>query len=202
VNGAKPEPASTTARDLDERRNAEVETTSSTAATRPPTHSAPATTPHEPAAGAPSPIAVRPGRTWTITTTSGLTVSGYLPGWAEEDPSQSGVALERLGLELADITHEAPCPGQMLPVVSGSGPAEEAEVFWGTIVCHPFTEDPEPRLPVVNVRIIDDYWTTDLGPAELADLAKKLRAQANRLDNEVRPALIAARDDWATHHTT
>lgn len=40
-----------------------------------------------------------PGRTWTITTTAGDTVSGYLPGWAEQDPSRTGLRPERLDIE-------------------------------------------------------------------------------------------------------
>jgi hypothetical protein len=86
-------------------------------------------------------------------------------------------------------------------VVAGSGPGEQEEVFCGTIDCHPYTNDPAPRVPVANIRIVDDYWITNLDPAELADIAAKLRAQADWLDNEVRPALAATRDDWTAHHT-
>src|SRR5262245_12974047 len=57
-----------------------------------------------------------PARTWAITTTSGHTASGYLPAWAHEDPSTTGVPPGRLPAALADITHEAPFGGQLLHV--------------------------------------------------------------------------------------
>jgi hypothetical protein len=41
-----------------------------------------------------------------------------------------------------------------------------------------------------------------LDPDGLAEIAAKLRAQADRLDHDIRPQLLAARADWAAHHTT
>jgi hypothetical protein len=79
--------------------------------------------------------AVHTKTTWTITATSGLAVTGYLPPWAQEDPSEAGVPVGRLGKVLADICHWAEFP--------------------------------------------------------------ELRAQADHLDHQVRPALTAARADWA-----
>jgi hypothetical protein len=104
-------------------------------------------------------------RTWTIATTNGPVVSGYLPDWAEDDPSESGVPVAGLSARLDDVWHRA------------------------------------PRVPVVNLLIVDDYWITDLDPNGLAEVAARLRAQADRLDREVGPALVAAREDWAAHHT-
>jgi hypothetical protein len=42
-------------------------------------------------AGHPVPFST-PGR-WTISTLNGLEVSGYLPDWAEDDPSEAHVLL-------------------------------------------------------------------------------------------------------------
>jgi hypothetical protein len=81
------------------------------------------------------------------------------------------------------------------------GPGEESEVFWGGIECSPYAEDPDPRVPVANVWLADDYWIHHLDPTGLAEFAAKLRAQADRLDLEVRPALITARADWNARHT-
>lgn len=146
-----------------------------------------------------------PGRTWIITTTVGKSVIGYLPDWAESDPSVTGVPLKRLSPELDDIRHHAPFDGQFVRVHSPAAGHDkddttEERIFCGGIECHPYAEDPEPRVPVVNIAIIGDLWIKDLDPDGLADVVAKLRAQADRLDNEVRPALVAARDDWAAHH--
>lgn len=146
--------------------------------------------------GAPEPS----GRIWAITTTDGCTAWGYLPAWAETDPSAAGVSLAELPIRLSDMSHRAPFPGQCVPVTCDDGPAEDTEIFWGSIDCNPHLGAPELSTPVVNIRIIDDYWLNDLDPNGVADLAAQLRAQADRLDNEVRPRLIAARADWNAHH--
>ncbi|MFJ4407259.1 DUF6907 domain-containing protein [Streptomyces sp. NPDC088910] len=65
--------------------------------------------------------------------------------------------------------------------------------------CRPFAEEPEARAPVVNLAIVEDFWIDGLDPAGLAQIAAKLRAQADRLDHEIRPRLVAARADWAEH---
>jgi hypothetical protein len=139
---------------------------------------------------------------WAVVTTSGCTATGYLPAWAESDPSETGVPLERLGIKLADLCHRAPFGGQRIRVTCGGGPGEESEVFWGGIECAPYAEDPGPRIPVANVWLVDDYWIHNLDPDGIEDLAAQLRVQADRLDHEIRPALIAARTDWAERHTT
>jgi len=81
-----------------------------------------------------------------------------------------------------------------------SQPGQEM-VFWGSIDCSPYAEDPEPRVPVVNIAIVDDFWIMGLDPDGLTGIAAQLRAQADRLDHEIRPRLIACRDDWSTHHS-
>jgi hypothetical protein len=75
-----------------------------------------------------------------------------------------------------------------------------SEIFWGAIECSPYAEDPGLRVPVANIWLVDDYWLHGLDPAEIAGFAAQLRAHADRLDHEVRPALIAARADWNAQH--
>ena len=87
--------------------------------------------------------------------------------------------------------HDPAADGEMV----GNG-----QVFSGTIDCHPFAEYPEPRVPVVNLAVVGDIWINGLDPNGLAEIAVQLRAQADRLDCEVRPRLVAARADWAEHH--
>jgi hypothetical protein len=140
---------------------------------------------------------------WTIATTAGHTATGYLPPWAAKNPSEKDVPIERLGAHLSDITHYTEFEGQTVLVHSserkGEGPADE-QILYGSIDCHPYAEDPDPRIPVVNINISNGCWTTDLDPAGLAAFIAAFRAQADRLDREVLPALIAAREDWDAHH--
>lgn len=144
----------------------------------------------------------RSAHTWTISTTTGHIISGYLPPWSHGDPTATDVAVERLGVALADINHFTPISGQYMPVTTGDVSGTATVVLSGTMECNPYAEDPEPRVPVVSLQLVDDYWLHNLDPTQLADIAAKLRAQADHLDHEVRPALIAAREDWTTHHTT
>jgi hypothetical protein len=81
--------------------------------------------------------AVHTKTTWTITATSGLAVTGYLPPWAQEDPSEAGVPVGRLGKVLADICHWAEFPGQRMRVARDGGPGTDAVVLGGSIDCHP-----------------------------------------------------------------
>jgi hypothetical protein len=142
-----------------------------------------------------------PGK-WTITTVNGLQTSGYLPAWAEDDPSEVGVPLEMLGVRLADVSHRGFFEGQIIDVVApdAHGKAEEEAVFEVSIDCTPYAEDPELRVPVANIQAYPERWILGLDPTGVAEVAAKLRAQADRLDHEVHPALIAARADWAAHH--
>lgn len=78
--------------------------------------------------------------------------------------------------------------------------AEEDAVFAGSIDCNPHDTDIRLRVPVVNIQVSPTYWILGLNPQELADIASKLRAQADVLHDEVLPALIAAREDWSAHH--
>lgn len=138
-------------------------------------------------------------RTWSITTTDGDTVTGYLPAWASVDPSATGVPPHRLGDALSDINHHLPFDGTVLTVDSPDDrtePPEEEPFFRGGIDCNPYAEDPEPKIPVANFEVLPDYWAFDLGPDEVTRISKELRALADRFDNEVVPALIAARTDW------
>ncbi|CAG7650982.1 DUF6907 domain-containing protein [Actinacidiphila bryophytorum] len=140
-----------------------------------------------------------PQKTWTIATTAGDAVSGHLPAWAHDDPTAANVAPDQLPVELADISHRAYFDGQLLRVRDGASTAADERVLWSVLVCDPYAEEPDPRVPVVNVAIVDDYWVTHLDPDGLAELAAKLRAQADRLDQEIRPQLVASRADWAAH---
>ena len=70
------------------------------------------------------------------------------------------------------------------------------EVERRTLGSRPYAEDPEPRVPAADVAI---YWINGLDPECLSEIVAKLRAQADRLEHEIRPQLIAARDDWAVH---
>lgn len=139
-------------------------------------------------------------RHWRITTRDGDTVAGPLPAWAGCDPSEDGVPPAELPVRLADITHHAAFPGQTVTVYSpshASGQPCDVEILHGSIDCVPFAEQPASRVPVVNLRLTDECWITDLTPDDLAALSAQLRSQADRLDREIRPTLIAARSDWA-----
>ncbi|MET9219050.1 DUF6907 domain-containing protein [Streptomyces sp. NPDC008079] len=142
------------------------------------------------------------GRTWRITTTCGCTASGYLPDWAEADPSETGVLLEELPTLLADMNHWARFLGQRLPVACDGEEGQETEVFRTSIDCNPYVGGPLPRMPVVNIKIVGNYWMHALSPPALAEVAAKLRAHAALLDDEVRPRLVAAREDWLARHAT
>lgn len=140
---------------------------------------------------------------WTITTVDGSVTTGYLPAWAEDDPSEVGVLPAMLPVCLAGIGHRTFFDGQMMNIVardSMGGEAEEEAVFAGSIDCVPYAVDTEARLPVVNIEICPGYWILGLDPAAVARIAAQLRAQADLLTGQVRPALTAARDDWSLHH--
>lgn len=140
------------------------------------------------------------GRTWTIATTSGYTATGYLPDWAEADPSQTDVPPDRLHIALADVTHQAVFGGQLMRVACGTtGQAADTAVLLGGIECRPFPEDSEPRAPVVAVQIVDDYWIRDLDPSGVLTVAGQFRAFADLLATQVAPALEEAVSEWAEY---
>lgn len=141
-----------------------------------------------------------PPRRWTLTAADGHALSGYLPPWAGDDPSEHHVPVDQLADRLADIHHSAGFPGQTATVYTAADPTGrpcEQEIFSCTIDCTPYAQLPDPRVPVANVHLCEESWITDLDPDGLLRVADLLRAQADRLDREVRPALIEARKDWA-----
>ena len=140
--------------------------------------------------------------TWAITTTDGAVTSGYLPAWAEDDPTEIGVPAEELPQRLAQVNHRTFFEGLMLPLTAPDlwDDVEEDSVFEGSIDCNPYDPDPRLHVPVVNLQVSVGRYILSLGPDGLADIAAKLRAHADLLDHKVRPALIAARDDWAARY--
>jgi hypothetical protein len=146
-----------------------------------------------------------PTRTWTITADSGHGASGYLPEWAADDPSEN-VPLAQFGIRLSDLTHFADFNGQTVAQVRspGAAPGEPGRVgdevlLSPSIMCHPYAEEPERRMPFATVSIIDDYFVDCLDPAALTDFIAALETQVSRLRHEVLPALTSARADWLAH---
>lgn len=136
---------------------------------------------------------------WTITATDGTAASGYLPEWAEDDPTETGVPPEELDRRLVLVNHRTFFEG---PLASVTAPdlwdgAEDEPLFEGSIDCNPHDPDARLRIPVVNLRVAEGRWILGLTPEGLGDIAGKLRAQADLLEGKVRAALVAARDDWA-----
>lgn len=161
----------------------------------------------EPAAAAPparqpsSEGTTSPGWTWSISTTGGVTLTRYLPPWADDDPSESDVPLEELSVQLIDLTHRRSFDGQRMHIhnpadADHAGLAVEASLFDGHITCYPYSEDPRERAPYADVRVVDDVWLNNLAPDDLAKLAAQLRAQADHLEKDVTPILEEARNDW------
>jgi hypothetical protein len=148
-----------------------------------------------------------PGRTsWSISTTGGFTLTGYLPPWAEEDPSATNVPLESLSVTLIDLAHWRTFDGQRMHIHhparasdDGQASGSEESLFDGHIGCYPYSEDPKERAPYADVRVVEDFWLNHLTPEDLTGLAAQLRAQADRLEKDIAPILEAARDDWAAH---
>ncbi|WP_327290402.1 ATP-binding protein [Streptomyces sp. NBC_01198] len=153
-----------------------------------------------PSDGTPPPWST-PGK-WTITTDTGSATSGYLPAWAEDDPTEANVPLGQLPERLAGINHRNLFEGPMLPLTAPDvwQGAEEDAVFEGSIDCNPYDPDPGLRVPVVNLQVCVGRWILGLDPLGVAEVAAKLRVHADFLDEKVRPALDAAREDWAAHH--
>lgn len=146
---------------------------------------------------------------WSISTTNGVTVTGYLPAWADKDPSETGVAADRLELNLIDINFYRGYPGQTVTIDTGAYETDNGKRYLGDldilcaqIDCMPHATDPDLRVPVVNIELMHggDDWIHGLDPAGVTGLASKLRAQANRLD-QVAVDLTAYRADWADRHS-
>lgn len=151
---------------------------------------------------APGEITV-PVRTWSVSTAGGFIFTGYLPPWADEDPSDTEVSLERPSVKLIDLAHWRPFDGQRMRVhhpaladdAGNTGDVEDS-LFGGHIVCYSYSEDPQERTPCANVRVVDDFWLNNLTPEDLTTLAAKLRTQADHLEKAVAPVLQEARNDW------
>jgi hypothetical protein len=112
------------------------------------------------------------------------------------------VPLDQLLLRLGSINHRNFFEGPTMPLTATNSrdDAEEDAVFAGSIDCNPYDTDIRLRVPVVDIQVSPTYWILGLNPQELADIASKLRAQADLLHDEVLPALIAAREDWSARH--
>lgn len=145
--------------------------------------------------------AVEVARQWIITTRNGVTVRGHLPEWAEQDPSEANIPANRLQMYVADIHHTRHYDG---PTVKVNIPGEHGrytgdnQILLPIMRCLPHDDDPADRVPVVVVEAIaggDDYLDP-FDPAGLLDLADKLRAHADYLD-DIAAHLQDARDDWA-----
>lgn len=138
---------------------------------------------------------------WAITTDSGSAMSGYLPAWAEDDPTEAYVPMDRLPDRLAGINRRNFFEGPMMPITAPDvwGAVEEDAVFEGGIDCIPYDPDPILRVPVVNLQVCAGRWILGLDPHGLAEVTAKLRAHADFLEAKVLPALIATREDWAAH---
>jgi anti-sigma regulatory factor (Ser/Thr protein kinase) len=139
--------------------------------------------------------------TWTITTTDGTVSEGYLPDWAEDDPTEIDVPVEELPQRLALINHRTFFEGPLMPVTAPDlwdGPQDEA-VLEGSIDCNPHDPDPRKRMPVVNLQLAEGRWILGLTPHQLTEIATKLREHADLLDQKIRPALTAARENWIAH---
>jgi anti-sigma regulatory factor (Ser/Thr protein kinase) len=141
--------------------------------------------------------------TWTITTTDGTVYEGYLPDWAEDDPTEVDVPPDELAQRLALVNHRTFFEGPLMPVTAPDlwdGPQDEP-VLEGSIDCNPHDPDPHHRIPVVNLQLAEGRWILGLDPHQLTEIATKLREHADLLDQKIRPALTAARDDWTARHS-
>ena len=59
------------------------------------------------------------------------------------------------------------CPTNRLTESAGEPSTGSGQVIWGTIGCHPFAEQAEARVPVVDRAVVCDIWINglDQGPA-------------------------------------
>jgi hypothetical protein len=146
-------------------------------------------------------------RTWRLTATNGVTVSGYLPPWVFEDPSGSGIDPDRLPVAAIDVElfhYFDGVPGSLTGSDDGTDTDGYATPF-GAITCHPCAdrETPErPVHPILTVQVSDTEETVCHDPDELAALIARLRTHTDYLDHCIRPAFIAVYEDWQTHHRT
>jgi hypothetical protein len=141
------------------------------------------------------------GRTWAITTTNGYTASGPLPAFADDDPSTTGVAPERLSAELTDILHWTAFGGQYMRVCPAAlDPGEDSVVLTAHLQCAPYAQEPERRVPLLNIQIAADLWLTDLDPGAALEVADRFEEFVNLLRGTAVPAAVTARTEWAARH--
>lgn len=140
-------------------------------------------------------------RIWTLRTVNGVTITGYLPAWSQNDPTEDNVPGDRLEMRLDDFKHARYYESDLVAKADlndrGERSIGETAMLCPQIQCAPFHEDPANRVPTVSVELIEgyDHWIEGLDPQGVADLAAKLRTQAALLD-QVASDLAAAREDW------
>jgi hypothetical protein len=126
-----------------------------------------------------------------------VTVCGYLPPWAYEDPSASDV--HPVALPVGLVRLELFC-------YFGPGDGVDEDGYatpFGAVTCHPCAdrEAPDrPVYPVLTVQVSDTEEMVCADPDELVALIARLRAHTDYLDHHVRPAFAAIHEDWRTHH--
>jgi DNA-binding XRE family transcriptional regulator len=141
------------------------------------------------------------GRTWAITTTNGYTASGPLPAFADDDPSTTGVAPERLSAELTDILHWTAFGGQYMRVCPAAlDPGEDSVVLTAHLQCAPYAEEPQRRVPLLNIQIAADLWLINLDPGAALEVADRFEEFVHLLRGTAVPAAVAARTEWAARH--
>ncbi|WP_335979628.1 hypothetical protein [Streptomyces sp. CA2R106] len=146
-------------------------------------------------------------RTWRLTTTNGVAVSGYLPPWAFEDPSESDIDPDRLAVAAIDVElfhYFDGVPGSLTGTDHGTDIDGYMTPF-GAITCRPCPdrEVPDrPVHPVLTVQVSDTEETVCADPDELGALITRLRTRTDYLDQHVRPAFIVVYEDWQAHHRT
>jgi hypothetical protein len=143
-------------------------------------------------------------KTWVIRSAGGVTATGHLPEWADEDPSTDGLTPVEFDNHLSDLCHRRDFGG--LPVniwhpASGADVPSPTGILAFHIACSPHVATIPPQ-PLAAIQIVDDYNVVDLDPDGVRHFAMGLRKMADVLDREVVPALVAAREDWAVHHAT
>ncbi|WP_405592899.1 DUF6907 domain-containing protein [Streptomyces sp. NBC_01190] len=145
-----------------------------------------------------------PGSRWLISTGSGREIRGYLPPWAERDPSADRVPDEVLAVRLEDVNHFYVTDGAMALGVrfygGGSGDGDggspvvrDAVILWGSIDCDPYAGDPAVRVPVFNLHLTDESCMPGMSPEDLTAFAEVLRAHADYLRFDVAPKLRCPR---------
>jgi hypothetical protein len=141
------------------------------------------------------------GRTWTITTSDGQVVRGFLPAWAANDPSAAGVVPGRLPAVLEEMhLYGELFEGEVLPSNRPSD-LQPCVVFGVSLHCNPFS-DTQTGVPVIAISVTEDEMISGLGVADVGRVARTLEKIADRLKHVAIPALVEARTQWAAAHHT